>query len=184
MALTTHPHLAPRLKPEKAIFLLPVWTFVACSTVNFKLTFNLNTDYASRTVITVVDSVQMESRYGHSASGHPIRYRWKAVTVSVPPVTQFGTDGKPLRSQCLRSPNSVQMESRYGHSASGHPIRYRWKAVTVTVPPVTQFGTDGKPLRSQCLRSPNSPHSAHCVVLVSLYCSTRIFCLPVCYPKI
>jgi len=46
-----------------------------------------------------------------------------------------------------------------------------------------EFGTGTRPLQSQCLRSPNSPHSAHYVVLVSLYCSTRIFCLPVCYPK-
>ena len=37
MALATDPHLAPRLK-SGAIPLLPLWSFVACSSVNFTST--------------------------------------------------------------------------------------------------------------------------------------------------
>jgi hypothetical protein len=39
VALTTHPHLAPRLKKEYSLTLLPLWAFVACSRVNFTFTF-------------------------------------------------------------------------------------------------------------------------------------------------
>ena len=40
VALTAHPHLAPRLKKKsRAVLLLPLWTFVACSRVNFTFTF-------------------------------------------------------------------------------------------------------------------------------------------------
>jgi hypothetical protein len=36
-----HPYLAPRLKKmSRAIHLLPLWAFVACSGVNFAFTFN------------------------------------------------------------------------------------------------------------------------------------------------
>jgi hypothetical protein len=35
MALTTHPHVAPRLK-SKAIQLHPLWGFVACSRTNLR----------------------------------------------------------------------------------------------------------------------------------------------------
>jgi hypothetical protein len=38
MALTTHPHLVLRLK-NRAIPLLLLWAFVACSRVNFTFTF-------------------------------------------------------------------------------------------------------------------------------------------------
>jgi hypothetical protein len=34
MALTTHPHLALRLKKEYSYTCTPVWAFVACSRVN------------------------------------------------------------------------------------------------------------------------------------------------------
>jgi hypothetical protein len=33
------PHLAPRLKNSRAILLLPLWAFMACSRENFTLTF-------------------------------------------------------------------------------------------------------------------------------------------------
>jgi len=35
VALTTHSHLAPRLKKEYNYTLLHLWDFVACSRVNF-----------------------------------------------------------------------------------------------------------------------------------------------------
>jgi hypothetical protein len=38
VALTTHPHLAPRLK-SRTIPLLPLWAFVTCSRVHFNFTF-------------------------------------------------------------------------------------------------------------------------------------------------
>jgi len=34
VALTTHPHLAPRLKKEYSYTLLPLWAFMDCSRVN------------------------------------------------------------------------------------------------------------------------------------------------------
>jgi hypothetical protein len=37
VALTNHPHVAPRLRKSRAIPLLPFWTFVACSRVKFTL---------------------------------------------------------------------------------------------------------------------------------------------------
>jgi len=40
-ALTTHPHVRPRLRKGRAIHLLPLWAFVACSRVNFTFTFTL-----------------------------------------------------------------------------------------------------------------------------------------------
>jgi len=40
MALTTHPHLEPRLK-SRAIRLLLPWAFKACSRVNFTFTSTL-----------------------------------------------------------------------------------------------------------------------------------------------
>jgi len=39
--LANHPDLAPRLRKSTAISLLPLWAFVACSMVNFTLTFIL-----------------------------------------------------------------------------------------------------------------------------------------------
>ena len=38
MALTNNLHLAPRLKKSRAISLLPLWAFAACSGVNFNFT--------------------------------------------------------------------------------------------------------------------------------------------------
>jgi len=35
MALTTHPHLGPRLRKNKTIHLLPLWAFNACSRVSY-----------------------------------------------------------------------------------------------------------------------------------------------------
>jgi len=35
LVLTNHPHLAPRLKKERDITLLPFWAFIACSGANF-----------------------------------------------------------------------------------------------------------------------------------------------------
>jgi hypothetical protein len=37
VALTIHTHIAPRLKKDRAILLLPFWDFVVCSSVNFIL---------------------------------------------------------------------------------------------------------------------------------------------------
>ena len=39
MTLTTHPHLAPRLKKEYIYTSTPLWTFVICSRVKFTFTF-------------------------------------------------------------------------------------------------------------------------------------------------
>jgi len=39
VALTTHPHLAPRLKKEYIYNSAPLWAFVASSRVNFTFTF-------------------------------------------------------------------------------------------------------------------------------------------------
>jgi hypothetical protein len=39
VALTTHPHLAPRLKKEQSYTYTPLWDFVACSRMNFTFTF-------------------------------------------------------------------------------------------------------------------------------------------------
>jgi hypothetical protein len=43
VALTTRPYLAPRLRKEHAIPLLPLWAFVACSRINFTLPCAVNT---------------------------------------------------------------------------------------------------------------------------------------------
>jgi hypothetical protein len=39
VALTTHRHLAPKLGKIRAIPVLPLWTFVACSRVNFNFMY-------------------------------------------------------------------------------------------------------------------------------------------------
>jgi hypothetical protein len=39
VALTTHPHLAPRLKKEWSYTSIPLWAFVAGYRVNFTFTF-------------------------------------------------------------------------------------------------------------------------------------------------
>ena len=41
VALTTHLHLAPRLRKSRAMHLLHLWAFVACSRVNFTFTFTI-----------------------------------------------------------------------------------------------------------------------------------------------
>jgi flagellar biosynthesis/type III secretory pathway M-ring protein FliF/YscJ len=43
MALTTHPHLAPRLKNEYSYTSTPLWTFVTCYRVNLTFTFFYST---------------------------------------------------------------------------------------------------------------------------------------------
>jgi hypothetical protein len=39
VALTTHPHLAPRLRKEPSYTFTPLWAFVACPRVKFNFTF-------------------------------------------------------------------------------------------------------------------------------------------------
>ena len=43
VALTTHPHLATKLKKEYSSTFIPLWAFLACSSVNF--TFTLHDSY-------------------------------------------------------------------------------------------------------------------------------------------
>jgi len=40
VAMTTHTHLAPRLKEEWSYTSLPLWAFEACSRANFTFTFS------------------------------------------------------------------------------------------------------------------------------------------------
>jgi hypothetical protein len=65
-ALTTHPHLAPRLKKEYSYTLLPLWAFVAFSMATFNFTPEHNADilnircnllYKSRFIPTVVNKI-------------------------------------------------------------------------------------------------------------------------------
>ena len=52
VVLTTHPHLAPRLKKSRAIPFLSLWAFVACYRVNFALQIIIIIIISSRSIHT------------------------------------------------------------------------------------------------------------------------------------
>jgi len=54
MALTIHPHLAPRLKKEQNYTASPIWAFMACSRVIFTFTFTQYNVQHSKTVLKFV----------------------------------------------------------------------------------------------------------------------------------
>jgi hypothetical protein len=56
MALTTHPHLALRLK-SRAICLLLLWAFMACSRMNFTFTFTFISELSGTASYNIMNKI-------------------------------------------------------------------------------------------------------------------------------